>query len=158
MVKLQILFKADLERVTTLSPASDIQWNLKVKCSNCGEENEKWVGITSDETSSMNGSRGTANLVMKCKFCKRENSIDIVEGSSKHYTFDDSGKFVPLITFDCRGVDITAVDLRTGFVCEGEKRKQFNVDFSDGDWVDFDESINESIGIYNPTSKIEKTK
>ena len=45
MVKLQLLFKAELENITSVAPDSDINWYLKLKCMQCGEENDKPITI-----------------------------------------------------------------------------------------------------------------
>lgn len=96
--------------------------------------------------------------VAKCKNCKRENSIDIIPKSGKPYNLEDSGTWVTLIEFDCRGMEITEYEPRVGFVGKGDKGKEFEIDLTDGDWVDFDDQIQESVGVYNFESKIEKRK
>jgi hypothetical protein len=55
-------------------------------------------------------------MVIKCKFCSRENTIDIVEDSNASYTEADIGKFKSIITFDCRGIEPIDFDPREGFV------------------------------------------
>jgi hypothetical protein len=45
MVKLQLMFKADLENLVSVSPTSEINWYLKLKCSQCGEEHGKLITI-----------------------------------------------------------------------------------------------------------------
>ena len=52
---------------------SDI--DCQVKCGNCNEVSDKWVYITLSESNEVKGGRGTANLVMKCKLCSRENNM-----------------------------------------------------------------------------------
>jgi len=153
MVKLILLFKANLNRIVSIEPEVDIEWNLKLKCSNCGEEHDKVVPVNEQQTESVSGSRGTANLVIKCKFCKRENSINIVDKSRKIYT--NNGKFAPIVTFDCRGIDILSINLGNGFKAKGEKGVEFGVDFSDGDWTEWDDSIKDAVGIENPETKLE---
>lgn len=39
-------FKCDMENIAELVPDQDeIRFYMKVRCSNCGEENEKWVYV-----------------------------------------------------------------------------------------------------------------
>lgn len=93
---------------------SDAAWFVKIKCSNCGEITGNWVEINPDEKHEISGSRGTAHFVMKCKGCKRENSVDILQDRtySRPIKQEDSGKFVPVVAFDCRGVEITEFEPR----------------------------------------------
>lgn len=51
-----------------------------------------------------------------------------------------------------------ANSLQDGFRAKTEKGASFDVDFSEGDWVDFDEKSNASVGIYNIETRIEKAK
>jgi len=157
-VKLLLSLRADLEHITNITPTKDIRWYVKIKCTSCGEVNDKWTYLSAQETSDISGSRGTANLVMKCQFCKRENSINIVEGYGKPLTLENSGIFVPVMCFECRGSEITAYQPRMGWTGEGEKGNLFEIDLSEGDWTDFDDRTKESVGIYNVAFSIEKTK
>lgn len=73
----------------------------------------------------MNSSRGSANLVMRCKFCKRDLTArklvlyktfrDIIwhisvefEPSFKirKYDAEQNGKFQQIAQFDCRGLEL----------------------------------------------------
>lgn len=61
------------------------------------------------------------NMVIRCKMCSRENTIDIVEDSVANYTEDDTGKFKSIVTFDCRGIEPTDFDPREGFVVKASE-------------------------------------
>ena len=73
----------------------------------------------------MSGSRGTANLVMRCKFCKRESSArkfthELTWWMFNHtgklefdssfpiqaYSAEQNGKFQKIAVFDCRGLEL----------------------------------------------------
>jgi len=75
----------------------------------------------------MNSSRGTANLVMRCKFCKRDLTARklfksalgqhilnrqrfIVEFEPsfkiRKYDVEQNGKFQQIAQFDCRGLEL----------------------------------------------------
>jgi len=151
-----IYLKCDLENVTNLGPSNDMIWFVKLKCSNCGEELNMWISITKDEKVSTKGGRGEANLMISCKGCKRDHTIDIIEGG-KTITTDKSGSFVPVVSFECRGIEIIDYDPRMGFTCEGtESGTPFEVDLSERDWSDFDDKTSASVGIYNLSYKLEK--
>eukprot|EP00128_Syssomonas_multiformis_P011581 Colp12_sorted_trinity150504_noHs@20298 len=160
MVHLTLKFKADLENITNLKPADpdNFQWYLKARCGQCGEANDKWIYLTASDVVNLPGSKGTANLHMKCKLCARDNSIEIVEGSIKPYTAEDSGKFAPIVQFDCRGIELFDFSPRDGWVAEGaETGTKFNaVDLSEGEWVEYDEKNKESVGIYEISSEFTK--
>jgi len=153
-VKRQLLFKAELENIESLEAQKDIDWEIQVKCSNCGEVHDKYVTVNSEESTQITGSRGAANLVIRCKFCKRENSIDIIMDSKLPFTSALSGKFSPLITFDCRGIDFVAWKASTGFQAVGTEGTKFDCDLREGDWTDFDEKSGNSVGIYNIETKV----
>lgn len=71
------------------------------------------------------------NMVIKCKMCSRENSIDIVEDSTDVYDEKDTGKFKSIVTFDCRGIEPIDFDPREGFVVKscnnGRCYRYFNI-------------------------------
>jgi len=56
----------------------------------------------------MPGSRGEANLVMKCKFCRRDLSLDIVAEHREASLNEDSTTVQPLATFEGRGLEVVA--------------------------------------------------
>ncbi|ELT99147.1 hypothetical protein CAPTEDRAFT_183158 [Capitella teleta] len=150
MVKIGLQLKAQLEKITNLRPeGDDFRWYMKLKCVNCGEETPDFVYLTLEENQPLKGGRGHASLVLKCKGCMRENSIDIIQDSIGKYTMDDCPKFKTIVAFDCRGVEPIAFDPRVSWSAEGEEtRSPFAVDLSQGDWADFDEKNSESVGIY----------
>jgi hypothetical protein len=110
MVKVALQLKANLENVTDLrvaSPSSFV-WYLKLECSQCHTRSDKYHDVTLEESSSIAGSRGEANFLMKCKFCSCEGNLNIeLPKSLTTYTIEDSDKhsFKTLVTFDCRGLE-----------------------------------------------------
>lgn len=83
MVKIGLQIRATLENIEELKTNfPNYAFFLKLKCSNCGEESEKWHDITESERTEDARNPNGFNLKMKCKLCSRENSIDIVEGSN----------------------------------------------------------------------------
>ncbi|KAJ3194849.1 hypothetical protein HK101_001740, partial [Irineochytrium annulatum] len=70
MPKFVLSVKADLENVTNLRPKDeDYDWSFKIKCSKCNEVDDGFVVFNAVEEEEIPNSRGTANLIMKCKFC-----------------------------------------------------------------------------------------
>lgn len=110
------------------------------------------------ESQPIKGSRGSANFVSKCKLCGRENSLDIIKESIAEYNAEDSNQMKKIVAFDCRGVEPTDFSPRTGFYCEGvESPTKFtDIDLSEKDWCDYDESTQQSVGVYEVTSQFIK--
>ncbi|KAI8325123.1 DUF866-domain-containing protein [Martensiomyces pterosporus] len=155
MVKLVLQFQAELLNVTGLRPADeDYSWNFKVRCNSCNEVTDNFITISAEDNSKMSGSRGEANFVMRCKFCKRESSASI-ETSPKPYTADDSGSFVSILTLECRGLEPVEFEPRDGWVAEGtESQTPFDIDLSEGEWYDYDEKAGGEVSITDINFKI----
>ncbi|KAH3695671.1 hypothetical protein DPMN_083129, partial [Dreissena polymorpha] len=102
------------------------------------------------ESAPLKGGRGHASLVLKCKLCSRENSIDILPDTISSYNAEDSNQFKTVVVFDCRGVEPVDFSPRVGFTAEGEETgTPFpEVSLTEGEWVDYDEKKGESVGIY----------
>lgn len=162
MVRVGLQISATLENVDKLETSHpDYSFFLKLKCSNCGEQSDKWHDITESERVQQD-SRNAAgfNFFMKCKMCSRENSIDIVDKSNAPYTADDSGAFKTIVVFECRGAEPVEFSPRVGWrVSSAENGQQFDeVDLSEDDWVEYDQKNNNSVGIYEFASKFIKLK
>jgi len=160
MPKFQLFLKCELENLSFIAPIPGAVYYIKFQCSNCREitENNKWNSITSRETSPVSGSRGEANLVMKCKGCKRENCVDIVPLSEKSILLEKSGIFCPIIEIECRGLEPIQFDPRDGFFGEGTSGTKFDIDLGSGDWTEYDENTQQGVSILNIESRIERSK
>ncbi|KAH8873131.1 UPF0587 protein [Schistosoma japonicum] len=113
---LGVQINCELTNVTNLSPScDDFRWYFKVKCGNCAQETHDYVYINSIERTPIQDSRGDANLVIRCKFCKRMSNADVVPGSLTPYLIDDSGRFKTIVKFDCRGLELTEFSPRSGW-------------------------------------------
>jgi hypothetical protein len=116
MVFLDLLVKSDMENVSELKAGSEqFQWFCTVICGNCNEERPD-VGISVDEKVEMQGSRGEANLCIKCKLCNREASIDV---DPKGFGSYNGGDFTRIARFECRGCTLDKWQPRDGFSCIG---------------------------------------
>nr|CAG4636641.1 EOG090X0HQJ [Eubosmina coregoni] len=151
MVKIGLKIKATLENVTNLrSDGEDFRYYIKVKCGSCNEESDKWIYITQSDSVDVKGGRGTANLVLKCKLCSRENNMDIIPDSLKSYNDEDQGKFKTIVQFECRGMEPSDFSPRNGWLVEGlESGTKFSdIDLSEKEWADYDEKSKTTVGIY----------
>lgn len=83
MVKIALQIKATLEYIDKLYTNHPYyQWFLKLKCGSCGEVTEKFHDLTEAEKIPQKHNRSETNLLIKCKLCSRENSMDVIEGSN----------------------------------------------------------------------------
>ncbi|XP_029650128.1 CXXC motif containing zinc binding protein [Octopus sinensis] len=152
MGKIALQFKATLENITNIcTEGDDFRWYMKVKCANCGETTDRFVYVCLEESAPLKGGRGSANLVLKCHLCSRENSISIIKESLGKYTIDNDNQFVSMVTFECRGIEPVDYQPTCGFVGESsESTTQFKeITFAEGDWTDYDENASVSVGIYD---------
>jgi len=150
MVKTGLQISAQIENLAHFkATGDDFRWYLKLKCSSCGEETSEFVYCSLCETSPLTGGRGQASLVIKCKLCKRENSIDIVSDSLKAYSEEDMGKFKTIVVFDCRGVQPVDFSPRIGWEATGEESGTVfsDIDLSEEEWYDYDDKAGESVSI-----------
>ncbi|KAJ9071061.1 hypothetical protein DSO57_1000738 [Entomophthora muscae] len=132
---------------------------LKVECSSCREVNPKWITINKVDFTDLSNSRGEANLVIKCKFCSRESSASVDTSCPiKPYDIENSGKFAPFVTFECRGLEFVEFEPRDGFLAFGaeSRTKSDEIDLTEGEWADYDEKSCTEVSIMEIESKFEK--
>ncbi|KAJ2550018.1 hypothetical protein EV175_004222 [Coemansia sp. RSA 1933] len=159
MVKLDLQLKAELTNVTDLVPArEDHCWSFKIKCNSCHEVDENIITISADDSSQISGSRGEANLVMRCKFCKREGVASIV-GEPVPYTAESSGNFARVLTVECRGIEPVELELRDGWKAKStESEERFEIDLTEGEWYDYDETAAVEVSVTDIDSKFVRSK
>ncbi|KAJ2758968.1 hypothetical protein IWQ56_005863 [Coemansia nantahalensis] len=161
MTVIDLQIKAELLNVTGLVPDESetaYDWHLKTRCSGCNEVTANFVTVNDVETSKISGSRGDANLVMRCKFCKREASVGIV-GKPAAYTAEHSGKFATVVSFECRGLEPVEFEPRDGWAAQGaESKTRFAVDLTEGEWYDYDEGASLEVSITEIEHRFERGK
>ncbi|KAL1927735.1 hypothetical protein VTP01DRAFT_3556 [Rhizomucor pusillus] len=161
MVKLALYLKADLENVTDLRPASGYEWHFKVQCGSCRETDENWISFNEQEEVEITNSRGTANLVMRCKFCKREGTAQFDTGFKvQPYSAEKNGEFQKIAVFDCRGLELVDFQPRESWEAQGvESETPFQeIDLAEGEWAEYDEKAGEPVGIANIEVEFRKEK
>ena len=158
-MKLALQVRMTAENVKSLrAEGDDFRWYVKTKCLSCGEVSEQWQYVTREYSYPTTGGRHKANLVLKCKFCHRENSIDI-EDDKGAFSGEDSERFQTLATFGCRGVELVDFDPRTGWVVETEAGTIFSdVDLSSREFVEYDEEAKEPVQIFEFQHQFVKVK
>ncbi|KAI7862806.1 UPF0587 protein C1orf123 [Spinellus fusiger] len=159
MVKLGLYFKADLENVTELVPVEDYQWHFKIECGSCREVDASWITFNQEDMFDVSGSKGSANLVMRCKFCKRESTAQFDTGA-KILPYTKTGEFQRIASFDCRGLELVDFSPRDSWLAKGaESGTKFeDIDLLEGEWAEYDEKVNEPVGISNIEVRFKKEK
>ncbi|KAH9362441.1 CXXC motif containing zinc binding protein [Haemaphysalis longicornis] len=160
MVKIGLQLRANLENIASFQPTEDCVWHLKLKCMNCGEETTTWQTLEAANRAPLKGSRGEANLVIKCKLCSRENSMDVLNDKLRAYESDKASDFDTVVVFECRGVTPIAFDARDGFTAkaEGSGTTFDEVKFEGNEWGDYDEEGKQAVGIYDLDHQFIKIK
>lgn len=76
------------------------------------------------------------------------------------YSNEDQGKFKTIVLFDCRGLEPVDFLPTKGWIVKVEDSSTVfsEVDLSEKEWVEYDDKINQSIGIYEFESKFIKVK
>lgn len=141
----------------------DIPHNIpeELKCENCGEVTPKETCAVLNETVPIPKSRGTTNLVQKCKFCGREGNITMIQGKGSPLSAEasEAGKFSPLMVFDCRGYEPVEYAFGAGWkVVSSAGTTYDNVDLSSGEFMEYDEKGECPVMISNLRATFEVTK
>lgn len=106
--------------------------------------------VSAEEIHELSGSRGTANFALKwVRDARHEASLNVqqVKGVTRDLTSEDQG-FVPIVAFECRGMDPIDWKPDGGFVIKARSGKVFeDVDMSEGEWADYDEKSGESVSV-----------
>ena len=75
---------------------------------------------------------------------KKQSTLNVVvapaQGLAEEYTADDAGQWLPMVAFDCRGLEPCKWYPQKNFVGEGTTGTLFDdIDFAEGDYCGFDE-------------------
>ncbi|CAI0409510.1 unnamed protein product [Linum tenue] len=89
MVNYWLMITAEFENVATLQPQGgcddpSFTYFFKVPFQTSGELTDKETCVALERSVQIPGSKGTANLVQKCKFCEREGTVSLIPGKGKH--------------------------------------------------------------------------
>jgi hypothetical protein len=124
-------------------------WTFKFKCTKCNEDNSSPVVIYGKDVVDIPNSRGTTNLVMKCKLCASVGTVDLDLKSVKPLS---NVGFQPLITLEARGWEPMEFMPRDGFKAKAHSVFE-DIDLSDLEWTDYDETVG-SVEIMEIQTKI----
>ncbi|XP_033329280.1 CXXC motif containing zinc binding protein [Megalopta genalis] len=161
MVKIALKIKATTENVEELRPSGPgFRWYLKLVCSNCREESDKWNYLSLSETVAAPKGHGVSHYVSKCKLCSRGNSITILGDLVKPFVARDQDSFQSIVVFDCRGLEPCDFWPRDGWTVKSvDDGTEFtDVDLTEGEWGEYCQKIDKSIWIYGIEFRLEKIK
>ncbi|XP_075252682.1 uncharacterized protein LOC142344700 [Convolutriloba macropyga] len=164
MVKLGLQIKCTLFNVTDLAPSDrdNFGWCLTLKCPQCGEEHKNDVFITKSESHEIQGSRGSANLVMSCSFCKKHSNVDILQNDFT-YSLSDSEKFKTILVAEFRGIEPVSFKFDGEWNCSAENsNKKFEIadgaEMESDGWYDYDQDGSCEVSITECEHKFIKIK
>ncbi|PIA42866.1 hypothetical protein AQUCO_02000368v1 [Aquilegia coerulea] len=166
MVNVLLMVTAELENLTGLQPQEgcddpNFPYYFKMKCTNCGEVSQKETCVMLSETVPLPNGRGTTNLVQKCKFCSREGTVTMVPGRGRPLMLEmgQSGKYAPLMVFDCRGLEPVDFSFGQGWKAESTSGTKFDdIDLSGGDYSEYCEKGEVPVMVSNLQAKFESVK
>lgn len=149
MVVFLLEIKANLENVAKISLPDGHEYCIDIQNS-AGEDTRQGVRVSSARDQDLPGSRGTAHFMLKwVKDAKHAAHLTVtpVKNVTRAYTEKDSGSFVPIIAFDCRGLDPIGWHPEDGFLVESPSGQRWqDVDLSE-DWAEYDEKLGDSVSI-----------
>ncbi|CDI84056.1 hypothetical protein, conserved [Eimeria acervulina] len=93
MVRLLLRMRAELENVELIEFPEDYTWNVDVVQAG-GTEERKGITLSAAETVDIPNSRGKQAATI---------NVEQLKGVTRPYTAADSGNFVPIVCFECRG-------------------------------------------------------
>ncbi|KAI8926889.1 hypothetical protein BC831DRAFT_454810 [Entophlyctis helioformis] len=156
----QVCWQAEVVGLTDLVPANplDYPWEFKFECTSCHEKHDSQVSVNARDQVEVPGGRGSANLNMRCKFCKRDGNVSLDMATLKPYPADKSGKMAPLLKLECRGWEPVEWIPLAPFQAVGvESNTKFKeIDLTDREWADYDEKAGESVSVLDVETKIER--
>ncbi|KAK4853176.1 hypothetical protein QYF36_004926 [Acer negundo] len=163
MVNYLLMICADLENLTNLEPHDgcddpNFSYLFKVKCGCCGELSQKETCVSLGDTVPNSSGKGTTNLIQKCKFCGRDGTVTMIKGRGKPLTKEasESGKYCPVMLFDCRGFEPVDFIFGDGWKVESIAGTKYEgVDLSGEDFAEYDEKGECPVMISNLRSKFD---
>ena len=152
MVLLVLYVKAELENVASITFPRNLQWCFDVKDAQ-SDETKEGVFLCAEDVAEVDGSKGDANFAMRFPDCKKQCTITFDEVKKlcrDTITAEDSGEFVPIMGFDCRGLEITKWQPTDGYVVKstgGTVWEDVDLGADHDGWFEYCEKCGESVGI-----------
>lgn len=165
MVLYHLSIKCDLENIKQLVPIVNNLWTFDIASSD-GSHTRESITINKQDEYELEGSKGTANFVIKFDKGAPASYIKLVDlkvkgkkGLDGTYSTENSGNFHPILALECRGCEITKWIPCTDFnaLPSSQRGLPFEaIDLSELEWAEYDEVGDESVSIMGLEYKIEK--
>lgn len=154
--------KAELEGVESLTPKAGNQWKLDVQ--NDSSEVREGITVSSLDEHELEGSRGTANFVMRFNKGDQQSYLKLEKLVPKKHgdgivTAAKSGTWVTVAVLEARGLEPTKFHRSVDFDVKssGDKACVFDdADFADGDWAEYDADADISVTVSNIEYRVVK--
>ncbi|KAF8819464.1 DUF866 domain-containing protein [Cardiosporidium cionae] len=149
MVLWVLRFRAELENVESITFPGTMRWYLDVKHST-GDEIRERIDCSSVDSFAIPNSRGTCNFCVRWEGTKQTSTLNVkqVAGLTRAYTNDAMPELVPIVAFECRGLEPIKWHPSNECSLKTQSGQSFhNVDLSE-DWCDYDMKKNIPIGVY----------
>ena len=156
MVLLVLYVKAELENVASITFPGNLQWCFDVKDAQ-SDETKEGVFVCAEDVAEVDGSKGDANFAMRFPDCKKQCTITFDEVKKlcrDTITAKDSGEFVPIMGFDCRGLEITKWQPTDGYVVKstgGTVWEDVDLGADPDGWYEYCDKCGESVSIQELT-------
>lgn len=143
MGKVTLEIKFTFENVSEITRIPEANWNFDAQCMNCRERFS--INFSAQDEFEIPSSRGTANLVQKCKFCSRIFTVNILSKlnlDSFIYTDQDNDSFKPLCDFETRGVELLSYSFcaqEDEYILTSGSVSKFTLNLSEGEFYDVNE-------------------
>ncbi|GFP88045.1 upf0587 protein c1orf123 homolog [Phtheirospermum japonicum] len=166
MVNYLLMIAADLENLTDLQPQGgcddpNFTYYFKLKCGNCGEVTQKETCVCLNDTVPSAKSKSDTHLSQKCKFCSRDGTVTMITGRGRPLSQEEAetGKYAPLMFFDCRGYEPVDFAFGSGWKAQSTEGTKFNdIDLSGGEFAEYDEKGECPVMISNLRAKFDVVK
>jgi len=163
MVLLVLYVKAEFENIASIEfPSPDYHYCFDVKDAQSDDE-RKGVFLCQSDVVELENSRGEANFVMKFPDSKKQASVVFtdVKGLTTKGVVDKSGEWVPVMGFECRGLEPTTFYPAKGVTIKSEGGTVWkDVDLSedpDG-WFEYCENAGDSVSVTEFACEFRKQK
>ena len=155
MPHFMIYIKANLQHVQSFRPSENARYCLTLTSGDDERENI-WLDPKIKEEAP--GGRSETNLIIRFEGAKKPATVDFIGGDIiAEYTENDSGQWVAIQAFECRGCEITKYSPQDDWIVIGESGQEFveEIMLSD-DWCDYDEGADVSPEITDLEMKVER--
>ena len=98
--------KCEIENIEEITSLPGNLWKFNVSSGDGGHRRDG-ITVTTDDEIELEGSKGTANFVVRWDKASSQSYIKIVNMKNVNgsYKADQTGKWVSILAMDCRGIE-----------------------------------------------------